>query len=210
MIKTLVFDLGGVLVDLDPAACMHAFHKLGMPIATGMTVEDLSRQGMPKVGRMAELMRAMDNGQICGDEFVAATQPLCAQGTTAEEIRQAFCSIIVFKPQRFLWIQKLKKRYTTYLLSNISDLHWAHTIRLAQEAEVNMEECFDKCFLSYQLKMTKPDPRIYETLLKETGLNPTETLYIDDFPDNIEAGRKVGMQVFKLETNCLDTTNLGL
>ena len=210
MIKTLVFDLGGVLVDLDPTACIQAFSKLGLPITTRVTTEDLNRQGMPKEGKLAELIKATDAGQICEKEFIEKLQPLCTPGTSPQEIRDAFCSIIVFHAHRFQWLKELKKHYTIYLLSNIGDLHWAHTQRLVREAGIDMEECFDKCFLSYQLKQTKPDPCIYNTLLQETGLNPAETLYIDDLADNIEAGRKIGVQVFKLETNKLDTTDLGL
>lgn len=210
MIKTLVFDLGGVLVDLDPAACIQSFRRLGMPITTEFTIEDLNKQGMPKVGQMTELMRAMDSGQICEKEFLEVIMPMCALGTTSQEIKDAFCSIIVFHAHRFQWLKELHKKYTIYLLSNISDLHWAYMLKLLQMSEIKIDECFDQCYLSYQLKTTKPDPHIYDILLHETGLNPAETLYIDDLSENIEAGQRVGLQVFKLEPNKLDTTDLGI
>lgn len=201
--KNIVFDLGGVIVDLDIPSSFAAFAQIGL-VPQHVNLEEMTNNGIPPDWPMLQLMHAMDIGDMDGQQFTATLKPQCLPGTTDEQILQAFNRIIRMPRHRLEWLQRLRKNYRVYLLSNIGDVHWKETCRQASALGIPIEECFDEVFLSYRMRMAKPDAAIYQRLITETGINPRETLYIDDLPDNIEAGRKTGLQVLKTPTNRLD------
>ena len=202
-IKNVVFDLGGVVVDLDIPSSIKAFAKLGI-VPQGITLEELSRGGIPKDWEMREMMHAMDIGDMSASEFVALMLKVAKPGTTEQNIVEAFNRIIRLPRHRLEWLKRLRKHYRVFLLSNIGELHWAETCRVAQSLGIDIEECFDEVFLSYRLRMVKPDPRIFQHLTEATGIVPEETPYIDDLPDNIRAGQAIGLQAYKIDCNTLD------
>ena len=200
--KNIVFDLGGVVVDLDIPSSIQAFAKLGI-VPQGVTLEELSRGGIPKDWEMRQLMHAMDIGDMQADEFVRTVKAQALPGTTDEAIRKAFNRIIVLPRVRLEWLLKLRQRYNVFLLSNIGEIHWEETQRQAAALGIPIEDCFQRLFLSYRLRMVKPDPGIFRHLIDTTGIRPQETLYIDDLPDNIEAGKQVGLVGHKIDCNSL-------
>ena len=203
-IKNIIFDLGGVIVDLDIKPSILAFAQLGLT-PKGITLEELSKNGIPRDWEMFRLMHAMDLGEMDAQTFINTLRPQCLPGTRDEAIRRAFNRIIRLPRHRLEWMRTLRRHYRTFLLSNIGQLHWDETRLQAQGHGIGMEECFDRMFLSYQLRMAKPDVAIFRHLIDETGIEPSETLYIDDLPDNIEAGRSVGLVAHKIDCNGLDT-----
>jgi len=202
-IENIIFDLGGVVVDLDIPSCIQAFAKLGI-VPQGITLEQLSRGGIPKDWEMRELMHAMDVGKMSAREFVDLMLKAARPGTTAEDIVEAFDRIIRLPGHRLRWLKELRQNHRVYLLSNIGELHWNETCRQAQALGTPIEECFDEVFLSYRLRMVKPDPNIFQHLIRQTGIVPQETLYIDDLPDNIRAGEALGLQAYKIDCNKLE------
>ena len=194
-IKNIVFDLGGVIVDLDIKTSLLAFSKL-------MTAPILTEQ--KAIDSLRPLMHAMDVGDMDAQTFINTLKATCRPDVTDEQIVDAFNLIIRLPRQRLEWLKTLRQSYKVYLLSNIGDLHWKETQRLAAGHGIDISECFDEVFLSYRLHMAKPDPRIYTHLIRETGINPQESLYIDDLPDNIEAGKASGLMAYKIEGNSLD------
>ncbi len=194
-IKNIIFDLGGVVVDLEIEKGIKAFARiLALPITD-------SNEAMTK---LRPLMHAMDVGEMSGKEFVALMKQECREGTTDQEIVDAFNQIIRLPRHRLEWLARLKQRYNVFLLSNIGDLHWSETLRQTRELGFDMDDCFHKLFLSYQLRMAKPDPALYKLLIERTGICPQETLYIDDLPDNITSGRNAGLQAYLITMNQLD------
>ena len=202
-IKNIVFDLGGVIVDLDIEASIVEFARLGLR-PQGLTLEELSRNGIPKDWEMRRLMHAMDIGDMQPGEFIGIVKAQCLPGTTDDDILRAFNRIIVLPRQRLEWLVKLRQRYNVFLLSNIGEIHWGETQRQAAALGIPIEGCFHRLFLSYQLRMVKPDPRIFSHLIETTGIRPQETLYIDDLPDNIEAGNHAGLVGHKIDCNSLN------
>ncbi|MBP1530876.1 MAG: HAD family phosphatase [Bacteroidaceae bacterium] len=194
-IKNIIFDLGGVVVDLEIERGIRAFARiLAHPITD-------SNEAMTK---LRPLMHAMDMGEMSGKEFVALMKRECREGTTDQDIVDAFNQIIRLPRHRLEWLARLKQRYNVFLLSNIGDLHWIETLRQTRELGFDMGDCFHQLFLSYQLRMAKPDPAIYKLLIERTGICPQETLYIDDLPDNITSGRNAGLQAYLIAMNQLD------
>ena len=206
--KNVVFDLGGVLVDLKTAEAGRLFAELGLPMPVAFsTAKPLN--GMPTAepgpaGDFIRLVHAMDTGELTGEKFIDIILSQCRPGVTRQQVSDAYNSAIVFPRQRLELLQRLRRDYKVYLLSNIGDMHWATTVESARRQGFDIEECFDQMFLSYQLRMAKPDPAIFQHLIKTTGINPAETLYIDDFHENIAAGQQAGLIAFQIEGNSLE------
>lgn len=208
-IKNIIFDLGGVIVDLDIKPAMMAFAQLGLT-SQNIKLSDLSTNGIPKDWEMARLMHAMDRGDINARQFIDILHSQCRPDATDEEIINAFNRIIVIRKQRLQWLLQLRNKYRVFLLSNLGEIHWTETLRQSEAMGIRFEDCFDDVFLSYLLRMAKPDPRIFTHVIETTGIVPNETLYIDDLPDNIEVGQQLGLQAHKVPCNGLDAELLRL
>ena len=194
-IKNIVFDLGGVIVDLDIPTSLKAFAKIMVH-----PVETLEEA----IATLRPLMHAMDVGEMEANTFISIMKEQCRPGVKDEDIVDAFNQIIRLPRHRLEWLLELRKHYRVFLLSNIGDLHWRETLRQSEALGIDFASCFDEMFLSYKMKLAKPDTRIYERLIAETGILPSETLYIDDLPNNIEAGRTMGLISKIVPTNEVD------
>ena len=188
-IKNVIFDLGGIIVDLDIERITKSFARLGL------TPDKLD---------VHALMHEMDLGNMNEQGFIDTLLPKCLPGTTGRDLVDAYNSILRLPRHRLERIAELHKTHRTFLLSNLGDIHWCEMQRLSAECGIQFESLFNKLFLSFQLRMTKPDERIFRHLINETGINPDETLYIDDLEANIAAGAKVGLITRLVDMNRLD------
>lgn len=194
-IKNIVFDLGGVLVDLAIEPALKAFAQLGLnPLPS------------PEAGwgDFGQVIHRMDCGDISTQEFLILLRQRCRPGVSDEDLTKAFNRVIVLPRQRMELLLQLRKQYHLYLLSNLSQLHWEETCRQAEALGIPFAACFDGLYLSYQLRMAKPDTHIYQHLIQDTGIIPEETLYLDDLPENIEAGLRARLQSVKIAPNHLE------
>lgn len=162
-IKNILFDLGGVLIDLDTSRSIRAFAAL--------IADDADAP-----------ISAMD------------LQSLCRPGTTRAQLVQAWRAMLLsLPPHRLAKIRELKKAgYHIYILSNINEDHVHWTLEHFREWGIEVGRDIDQVFFSNEMHLAKPDIRCYEQVIRSTGINPAETLYIDDLPQNIEAGKRVG------------------
>ena len=95
------------------------------------------------------------------------------------------------------FLLELRRRYTVYLLSNTNGIHWQWALRNAFSYQGHqVEDFFDRIFLSYEMKLVKPDVEIFRRLIAETGLNPSETLFIDDAESNCRAAHSLGIRTY--------------
>ncbi len=201
--KNIVFDLGGVIVDLKTRESVQKFVAMGMDmpedLASGKTVN-----GTSEGGEFLKLIHAVDLGEINGDEFIEIVKSKCNPGTTSEQILEAYCTLIHMPESRVKLLLQLRKRFKVYLLSNVGDLHWKAACDASEAVGVTFSDCFDDMILSYKLHLAKPDPAIFQALIERTGIVPQETLYIDDLQANIDAGIKAGLAGYKIEPNRLE------
>lgn len=202
--KNIFFDLGGVLFDIDLQRGLRAFAELGMPIP--VSPEDgQPLRGLPVGGHpMFQLIAACDRGEVRRAQFLKTVHELCRPDVTDQQIIDAYCQMISFRASRLALARRLRSKYKVYLLSNIGDVHWDYVLRVTREAGVPMDECFDHCFCSFELGVAKPDPVIFQRVIEESGVVPAETLYIDDFDDNITAGTEAGLLAYKIDGNTLE------
>lgn len=194
MIKNLIFDFGGVLVNLDKDICVAEFKKINAEEVAHYV--DFCIQ--------EDLFHELEIGAISVPQFceeVRRKAPRCTG--TDEQIVRAWASLLTEVPvHRLAALLELKEKYRIFLLSNTNEIHWelAEDVFFCQVEGLGVEDYFEKSYLSYELGMIKPSKEIFELVLKENGLNPEETVFIDDSPKNCAAAESVGIKAFHSPT----------
>ena len=188
--KNIIFDLGNVLVKLNPEGCIGAFKAIGM----GELVDSNPQsEGM-------KLMSKLGVGMITTEEFCEAARKLTGTDVTNEEISAAANKMLVEIPdeKKERLLQLKKAGYRLFLLSNTIDIHWGYCVEhLFPYQNHGVEDYFEQCFLSQRLHLAKPDARIYEEVIRLATIHPDETLFIDDLKENCEAAEKLGIHTFQ-------------
>lgn len=182
--KNLLFDLGGVIMDIDRNRCVTAFNELGMRGADDF---------LGVYGQKGDFL-ALERGDIDADEFRRRIRPLFDHEVTDEEIDAAFCRFLIGIPRhRLEALRKLRQRYGVYLLSNTNPIMMESFIaeQFRQEG-LEMADYFDGMVMSYKARCYKPDREIFDYTARYCGIDPAETLFLDDSQANVEAGRRAG------------------
>lgn len=187
MIKNIIFDLAGVILNLNLERDTKELHNIGLPDFAAC---------VKNPGIMNAIIPYL-NGLCTPEELLKAARPFCRPDVTDEEIFWAMDAVLDDIPvERLQMLVELRKKYKVFLLSNLYEKAWNHTLKQFEKGGFTPEQCFDKIFLSYEMQLAKPDPRIYKQVFEETGINPDETAYFDDSRENIEAGNTLGMHSF--------------
>ena len=192
-ISTLIFDLGGVIVDLDLAKCIQNFKELGL--------ENIE-QYLSNFGQKDFFMQ-FEKGQIGIPAFRNEIRKLAGTELSDVQIDKAWCSFLTQIPfEKLHLLSELKKKYRLLLLSNTNPLH----IETAVAAEFSktgktMQDFFDKCYLSYEMGMVKPDVEIFEALLTDAQVKAEECLFLDDGKKNIDTAAALGIQTYWVKPN---------
>lgn len=190
-LRNVVFDLGGVLVDLFPVRSIHAMAALLAPQPKD-DAEDKAPISLMDLlgGGESELVRRYQTGQVSTDDFVAAILSVCRPGTTREQVLDAWYAMLGTIPEpRLDMIRRLNEAgYHVYILSNINE---AHVAWVADNYPTLPALC-DKVFYSNEIQIAKPDLAAYDHVIAHAPLVPHETLYIDDLEQNIAAGQTAG------------------
>ena len=188
--KNIIFDLGNVLVKLNPEGCIGAFKAIGM----GELVDSNPQsEGMKLMGKLGV-------GMITTEAFCDAARELTGTDVTNEDIIDAANKMLVeipdYKKERLLQLKKAG--YRLFLLSNTIDVHWGYCVEhLFPYQNHGVEDYFEHCFLSQRMHLAKPDAHIYEEVIRQANINPDETLFIDDLKENCEAAEKLGIHTFQ-------------
>ena len=194
-IETLVFDYGGVIVNIDDASVVKAMESLGVT----------AFKRLIHVRKIKRLMHQYINGLVAEAETLQEMLSLCRKGTSTEDIEKILEELCGNLPvERLEALVKLRKRYKVYLLSNINDTLWKKSVSQMNQLGYSTDELFDEVFLSYAMRKEKPSVEIYEEITQQTGLNPATTLYFDDRAENAEAGKRFGFQSVLVKTNHLE------
>lgn len=197
MIKNIIFDLAGVLLNLNVERDTQALASVGLPDWLGC----LER---PELARVLNLYL---NGLIGQEEFLPGIRPFCRPDATDDEILYSMDAVLDDIPvTRLERLVELRKHYKVYLLSNLYDTAWRYTKEEFVRRGFTFEQCFDQTFFSQLIHMAKPDPKIFEYVFEQTGIKPEETLYFDDTRANIEGGAKMGLQTCLVPMNQIETT----
>lgn len=184
MIKNLLFDLGGVIMDIRRLNCVASFERLGMKDADNFLGE-YSQKGP---------FLQLEEGAISEEQFRDAVRQFIAGEVTDEQIDSAFCDFLVGIPKyRLEQLRQLKKSYNIYMLSNTNSIMWRSRIAedFRQEG-LEREDYFDGIVTSFEAQSIKPDAKIFHTVVEKLGINPDETLFLDDSQKNLDAAAQLG------------------
>jgi glucose-1-phosphatase len=192
--EAIIFDLGGVLLNLDYDLTEKAFISLGMT-NFGESYSQLQQ---------THLFDRYEIGEISSFHFVNRLLDLLPPGTTANQVVHAWNAMILdFPVERLQFLEELSKKHRLFLLSNTNDLH-IDAVRRALEKTVghkNLEQYFEKTYFSSAIGMRKPNTEIFEFVCSENKLDPAKTIFIDDSPQHVEGAKSTGIEAFLLGKN---------
>ena len=185
MITTLIFDFGGVLINLDRQRCIDAFEQLGL--------HDIDRliDNYAQAGIFAQL----ENGDITTDEFHDGVRQIVGKPIDDHDIDAALNAFLLDIPTEKLdMLCALHQRFRILLLSNTNAIHFPHSVRTQiTDKGYQIEQLIDKCYLSYEIHLSKPQPEIFRFLLDTEQLDPAECLFFDDSARNIDTAKALGI-----------------
>ena len=184
-IKNIVFDLGGVLVDLDFKAAINGLQKAGFANVKEQ-LQTLHQGG---------IFQKFELGEMNADEFRTAIRENSTVSLTDEEVDGLWNAMLLEVPREKLeLILHLRGKYMVYLLSNTNSIHWDYVCKNAFNYRgFRVNDYFEETFLSYEMHLAKPDKAIFEKVLEEANLLPEETLFIDDSEAYCKAAEEVGI-----------------
>ena len=184
-IRNIVFDLGGVLVDLDFKAAINGLQEAGFANVKEQLMA-FDRGG---------IFQKFEVGEITADEFRTAIRENSTVTLTDEEVDNLWNAMLLEIPREKLeLILHLRGKYMVYLLSNTNSIHWDYVCKNAFNYRgFRVEDYFEETFLSYEMHLAKPDKAIFEKVLSDANLLAEETLFIDDSEANCKAAQEVGI-----------------
>ena len=191
-IRNLLFDLGGVIINLDRQRCVDALTALGDEKADEML--DLSVQR----GTLMDL----EEGKISPSDFFKRMRQKIGKAVSDEEIVHALNELLIGIPlDRLTLLRKLRQRFNVMMLSNTNPIMFDTKIAecFAQEG-LSITDYFDDVYLSYRLKSCKPDIAIFKKVIELSRIVPQETLFFDDSQKNLDVCGQPRIQDFSRNT----------
>lgn len=191
-IEAVIFDLGGVIINLDYSRTGNAFKELGL------TDFDTAYSQL----QQTELFDRFETGHVSSFHFINRLLDQLPQGNNGNRVVHAWNAMIGdFPKERLEWLSEIGKKYRTFLLSNTNTLHMEAVRRSLEKTtgHQQLESYFEKVYLSCEMGLRKPDPAIFLRVCEEQGLKPETTLFIDDSPQHVEGARVAGLQAIHLE-----------
>ena len=192
IIKNIIFDLGGVLLNIDQYATINAFKKLGVN----------NFDEFFTFAKQSNLFDRMDTGEISAAGFRDEIRRISGLDLSDADIDHAWNAMILDLPrERITLLEMAREHYRTFLLSNTNSIHYpTYTDYLKKNHGYDsLEQLFENHYLSHEVGMRKPNEEIYRFVLEENNLNPAETLFIDDTERHVEGARKTGIVGYWLD-----------
>lgn len=195
MIKNIILDFGDIFINLDKPATALAMSKYGFKNITP---------------ELDAIFKTYEKGLITSQEFLENTQ-LLFPSASIDDLRNAWNAILLdFPEHRLNFIENLSKENThrLFLLSNTNDIHINFIKKQMGSRFGRFQNSFEVFYLSYEMKMRKPDKEIFEFVLEENHLIPKESLFVDDTKENTETAANLGIKTWNLQVGKEDITQL--
>lgn len=192
----IIFDLGGVLINLDVTRSIDAFMNIGF---TGIE-EQLSKimgRETPETGQ--NLFHLFEKGEIESDLFREKIRELSRVPMRDEDIDRAWTAMLMdMHEENIALVEKLRSSYRLFLLSNTNAIHIETLLENKEKGEgfSRLTGLCEKVYYSHEVKMRKPDREIFDHVIKDAGLKGENSLFIDDSSPNIEAARDAGLMAY--------------
>lgn len=183
-IKNIVFDFGGVVISFDRDRAVEAFERIGVKEADSL-LGKYHQQG---------IFQEVENGNMDAETFRRELSKICGKSLTYKEVENGWKGFITEVPQYKLdYMNELRPKYNVYILSNTNPyvMGWARSAEFTPAGKP-LDAYVDKIYTSYEAGSTKPDRGIFDYMIKDSGLNPAETIFVDDGASNIAIGQALG------------------
>lgn len=191
-IKNIIFDLGGVLLDIDTGKTNEAFEKLGI-------ADFKNNYSLQKADTLFD---ELEKGKVSEMEFYTGIRKISGLPIADVDIRDAWNALILdFRTESLQYLEELKHRYDLYLLSNTNSIHYTafHQHFRSQTGRENFDDHFTKAYYSHHIGLRKPEKEIYLFTLQDAGIVAAETLFIDDLLKNIDTAAMLGINTHHLQ-----------
>jgi glucose-1-phosphatase len=190
-IKNIIFDFGGVVLDIDPQLTIDEFVKLGFTDFDKLLVPEFTD----------DIIGKFERGILTPEVFRKKLKTFLGIDVNDQKLDYAWNSLLYDIPaERIEIIEKVKENYQIFLLSNSNEIHYDLFVRDLQLrfGYREFDELFHKAYFSFDLHLLKPNPEAYEFVMNQHGLKPANTLFLDDKTENIEAAKKLGLRTYQL------------
>lgn len=184
-IKNIIFDLGGVLLNINPLLSLLELEKI-----SGFSKDELIVKFVE-----AKIFEKFDTGSLSPAQFRSKLCRILNCSVSDSEIDRTWNELLLdFPLPRVELLKQLRKNYRVFLLSNTNSIHFDHYTREFYETYgIRMADLFDKLYLSYEIGIHKPDAGIYTYILEHANIVATESVFFDDSIANIEAAALQGI-----------------
>lgn len=187
-IKTIIFDFGGVILDIDPQLTYNEFAKFGPK-----SFQD---------DQIHAIIRKFERGILTPEIFRMEMCNALGIKITNRQFDDAWNALLYDIPsERLEIIEKVKSNYSTLLLSNSNEIHYDLYVRDLQLrfGYREFDSLFHKAYFSFDTHLAKPDPDAFEFIINQHDLKPEETLFIDDSAENIAVAKSLGLKTYLLQ-----------
>jgi len=190
-VKNIIFDLGGVLLNIDPKKTIEAFGRLGMEQLIGD--KGLSYDH--------DIFYLMEQGKVTPEEFRNGVRQLISAEVTDDQIDTAWTAMLLdFPANRVELVKNLRNNYKIYLFSNTNAIHVAkYQANFKSQHGFEVSSLFEIDFYSNEIGCRKPSPESFQEIIRLSGINPEESIFIDDSLPNVEAAIGCGLKGYWLE-----------
>lgn len=190
--SSLIFDLGGVLINLDPERTRQAFIKSGIPHFDQLFT----------IYKGTQLFDDFETGKVSPELFIQNLQKESNSGATEQQMMDAWNAMLLdFRIESLDFVYRLKEKYPTFLFSNTNIIHYrAFQQSIRETTPYSMvDDLFHKAYYSHEIGHRKPLVEAYRYIITEKGLDAGTTLFIDDNLQNIQGARDAGLQTLHLQ-----------
>ena len=190
-IKNIIFDLGGVVLDIDENIVYKELEKMG-----------ISTFELAHSKEFMDIMSKFDTGIYTAPTFRKKTKAILGQEKmTDQKFDSIWNSMLLDIPrERIVALEQIRKHYKIFLMSNSNEIHYDLYVRDLQLrfGYNEFDELFNKSYFSFAEHLEKPDPRFFELILDHEHLLPEETLFIDDTAENINVAKSLGINTYHI------------
>ena len=189
-VKNIIFDLGGVILNIDYDQTANAFKKIGIN-----NFDDIYSQA-----KQGQVFDKLETGELTPDEFREYMKEI-VPSLQLSAIDKAWNAMLLDLPAaRIDLLKKLKKKYRLFLLSNTNEIHIKCFRKIIESSygENIFDAIFEHQYYSSDIGMRKPNAQCFQYVLEKNGIEPSETLFIDDSIQHVEGARKLKINTYHL------------